>query len=73
MYTHEISKPRIQEMLTRASKASAKNANAKNDSTEFFEMSSRGDMEPPLELDSASSSDGQVGISNHIHVEDYFC
>ena len=30
-------------------------------------------MEPPIELDDASSSDGQQdGMRNHIHVEDYF-
>ena len=39
-----------------------------NDSTGFLELSSRGDMEPPLEIYSASSSDGQADISNHIHV-----
>ena len=50
-------------MLTRASKANA--------NTEYFEMSSRGDMEPPLELDTAPSSDERVYLSNHIHVDDH--
>ena len=39
-------------MLTRASKAKA--------DTEYFDMPSRDNMEPPLELDTASSSDEQV-------------
>ena len=30
------------------------------------------DMEPPIDLDEASSSDGQVDMRNHFHVEDYF-
>ena len=50
-------------MLTRASKANAH--------TEFFDLSSKDDMEPPIELDIASTSDGQVDLSNYIHVEDY--
>ena len=29
-------------------------------------------MEPPLDLDEDSPSDGQNGIRNHIHIEDYF-
>ena len=29
-------------------------------------------MEPPLDLDEGSSSDGQNDIRNHIHIEDYF-
>ena len=36
--------------------------NAKNANNDFFELSSRGDMEPPLELDTASSSAGQEPI-----------
>ena len=28
-------------------------------------------MEPPIDLDDASSSDGQVDMRSHIHVEDY--
>ena len=58
-------------MLTRAS--NLRKANATNDNVEFFEISSRGDMEPQHELESASSSDGQADLSKcYIHVEDYF-
>ena len=45
--------------------------NAKNAKNDYFELSSRGDMEPPLELDTASSSDEPVDLSNCIHVEDH--
>ena len=69
-YTQDTKSQRIKEMLTRA--RNLRKANATNDNIEFFEISPRGDMEPPLELDSASSSDGQVDISNYNHVEDYF-
>ena len=56
-------------MLTGTS--NLRKGNATNDNTEFFEISSRGDMEPQHELESASSSDGQADLSNYIHVEDY--
>ena len=39
--------------------------------TEFFDLVPGDDMEPPLESDIASSSNGQVDLSNYIHVEDY--
>ena len=40
---------------------------------EYYDLSGRGDdMEPPIDLDEASSSDGQVDMRNHTHVEDYF-
>ena len=29
-------------------------------------------MEPPLDLDEDSSSDGQNDMRNHIHIEDFF-
>ena len=29
-------------------------------------------MEPPLDLDEGSPSDGQNDMRNHIHIEDYF-
>ena len=68
-YAQDLQTQRINEMLTRASKANAKNAN-----TEYFEMSSRDDMEPPLESDTAlSSASGQepIDLTNYVHVEDY--
>ena len=30
------------------------------------------DMEPPIDVDDAPSSDGQFDMRNHTHVEDYF-
>ena len=62
-YTQDTQTQRTNEMQARASKA-------KSD-TAYFEMSSRDDMEPPLELDTASSSDELVDVSNCIHVEDH--
>ena len=57
-------------MLTRAS--NLRKANATNDNTEFFEISSRGDLERQHELESASSSDGRAALSICVHVEDLF-
>ena len=62
-YTQDLQTQRIKEMLTRASKANA--------NTELFDLSSRNNMEPRTELDTASSSHGQVYLSNYTHVEDY--
>ena len=57
----------INEMITQSVKAK------KNGKAEYYDLSGRDDMEPPLELDETSSSDGQqVDMRNHIHVEDYF-
>ena len=64
--TQDLQTQRIKEMLTRASKANA--------NTELFDLASGDDMEPPLGLDTASSSasgHGQVDQPNYIHVEDY--
>ena len=65
-YKQDLQTQRTKEMLTRANSLRKANAN-----TEFFDLASGDDMEPPLELDTVSSSDGQVGLSNYIHVEDY--
>ena len=44
----------------------------RNGKAEYYDLSGD-DMEPPIDLDDASSSDGQqVGMRNHIHVEDHF-
>ena len=74
-YTQDTQTKLIQEMITRANNLRKANENA---NTEFFELSSAGDdMEPQIELNSASSSNpghpaGQpVDLSNYIHVVDY--
>ena len=66
-YTQDTKSQRIPEMLTRA--RNLRKANAKNDDTEYYDL----DREAQHELESsASSSDGQVDVANHIHVEDQF-
>ena len=47
-------------------------AKQRHDKAEYYDVSERDDMEPQLDIDDASSSDGQVDMRNHIHVEDYF-
>ena len=70
--TQDTQTQRIQEMITRAS-----NLRKANENAEYYELSPGDDMEPPLELDSASSSNSghpagqQVDLSNYIHVVDY--
>ena len=49
-YTQDSQTQIIQEMITRASELRKANDNA-----EYYELSPGDDMEPPLELDSASS------------------
>ena len=54
-------------MITQSVKAKQRNGKA-----EYCDLSGRDDdMEPPIDLDEASSSDGQVDMRNHTHVEDY--
>ena len=54
-------------MITQSAKAKKRNGKA-----EYYDLSGN-DMEPPIDLDDASSSNGQqVDMRNHIHVEDYF-
>ena len=53
-------------MKTESVKAKQRNAKA-----EYYDLSGT-DMEPPLELDEDSSSDGQSDMRSHIHIEDYF-
>ena len=54
-------------MLTQSVKAKKENGKA-----EYYDLF-RNYMEPPIDLDDASSSDGQqADMRNHIHVEDYF-
>ena len=38
---------------------------------EYYDLSGN-DMEPPLELDTSSSSDEQHYTRNHIHIDDFF-
>ena len=49
-------------MITKAVKAN---------SAEYYELSEMDDMEPQLDLDETSSSDGHVDLSNYLHVHDY--
>ena len=73
MHTHtqNTQTQRIQELITRAS-----NLRKANNNAEDCELSSGDDMEHPLELDAASSSNPghpagqQVDLSNYIHVMD---
>ena len=45
----------------------------KNGKAEYYDLPGRDeDMEPPFDLDEASSSDGHVDMRKHVHVEDYF-
>ena len=67
VHTQNTQTQRINEMITQSVKAEKRNGKAK-----YNDLPGRDDMEPPLDLDEASSSDGQVDMRNHIHVEDYF-
>ena len=56
----------INEMSTQSVKAKERNGKA-----EYYDLFGN-DMEPPIDLDDASSSDGQqVDMINHFHVGDY--
>ena len=47
-------------------------AKKRNGKAEYYDLFGN-DMGPSIDLDDASSSGGQqVGMRNHIHVEDYF-
>ena len=68
-YTQDLQTQRIKEIITRAN-----NSRKANDNAEYYELSPGDDMEPPLEVDSASSSaSGQepIDLTNYIHVEGY--
>ena len=65
-HTQNTQTQRINEMITQSVKAKKRNGKA-----EYYDLSGRDDMEPPLDLFEASSSDGQVDMKKHIHVEDY--
>ena len=67
MHTQNTQTERINETIAQSVKAKNRNGKA-----EYYDLPVN-DMEPPIGLDDASSSDGQhVDMRNHIHVEDYF-
>ena len=66
-HTQNTQTQKTNEMITQSAKAKKRNGKA-----EYYDLSGRDDdMEPPIDLDEASSSDGQVDMRNHTHVEDY--
>ena len=66
VYTQNTQTQRINEMITKAVKAKAKN------NAEYYGLSERDDMEPQLDLDDASPSGGHVDKPNYIHAHDYY-
>ena len=65
-HTQNTQTERINEMITENVKAKKRNAQA-----EYYDLSGN-DMEPPLDFEDSSSSDGQNDRRNHIHIGDYF-
>ena len=64
-YTQNTQTQRSNEMIPQPVKA--KN----NDNDEYYDLSERDGIEPQVDLDDASSSDGQVDMINQFHVGDY--